>query len=399
MVRVKKRLDVLLVERGLAETRSQAQALVLAGRVRASTKAGALLDEAAGRARRSRRASSPGAARSSPTRSTRSGSTSQARTASTWARRPAGSRTACSRRARRGSARSTSAAASSTSGCARPAGHGVDRLNARRLSARRLPFAPTFVTCDVSFISAREARPAAGPRVRRARAGGHSSLVKPQFEAGRADVGRAESCGSRRAPARARRACAGARPSWGAEVVGECDSGLPGPKGNREFFLLLRDEELESAPLPSAVRARRRGDARRARDDRRRARAPSAASPTARAWSSSPTRTVADPTSPSRSAATARCCARCTASSARRARDRRQLRPGRLPDEHLARTSSRPASRARSPATTGWSSSRRSQAELGGERHAARQRRRRRRARCPAGWSSSAARSAARASA
>ena len=36
----KKRLDVVLVERGLAESRSQAQALVLAGRVRGHTKPG-----------------------------------------------------------------------------------------------------------------------------------------------------------------------------------------------------------------------------------------------------------------------------------------------------------------------------------------------------------------------
>jgi len=43
----KKRLDVLLVERGLAETRSQAQALVLAGRVRGHSKAGEQIDEAA----------------------------------------------------------------------------------------------------------------------------------------------------------------------------------------------------------------------------------------------------------------------------------------------------------------------------------------------------------------
>ena len=44
---MKKRLDVLLVERGLAETRSQAQALVLAGRVRGHTKAGEQVDDAA----------------------------------------------------------------------------------------------------------------------------------------------------------------------------------------------------------------------------------------------------------------------------------------------------------------------------------------------------------------
>jgi 23S rRNA (cytidine1920-2'-O)/16S rRNA (cytidine1409-2'-O)-methyltransferase len=29
-------------------------------------------------------------------------------------------------------------------------------------------------------------------------------------------------------------------PDWGAKVEGVADSGLPGPKGNREFFLYLR---------------------------------------------------------------------------------------------------------------------------------------------------------------
>ena len=37
----KKRLDVLLVERGLAESRAQAQALVMAGRVPGHSKPGA----------------------------------------------------------------------------------------------------------------------------------------------------------------------------------------------------------------------------------------------------------------------------------------------------------------------------------------------------------------------
>src|SRR5437588_6731906 len=43
---MKKRLDVLLVERGLAETRAQAQALVLAGRVLGHAKPGTQVDEA-----------------------------------------------------------------------------------------------------------------------------------------------------------------------------------------------------------------------------------------------------------------------------------------------------------------------------------------------------------------
>ncbi|MGI8422300.1 MAG: SAM-dependent methyltransferase, partial [Gaiellaceae bacterium] len=42
---MKKRLDVLLVERGLAASRAQAQALVLAGLVPGDDKAGAQIDE------------------------------------------------------------------------------------------------------------------------------------------------------------------------------------------------------------------------------------------------------------------------------------------------------------------------------------------------------------------
>src|ERR671936_486458 len=43
----KKRLDVLLVERGLVDSRAQAQALVLAGRVPGHEKAGEQVDESA----------------------------------------------------------------------------------------------------------------------------------------------------------------------------------------------------------------------------------------------------------------------------------------------------------------------------------------------------------------
>ena len=44
---MKKRLDVLLVERGLAESRAQAQALVMAGRVHGYAKPGTQVDDAA----------------------------------------------------------------------------------------------------------------------------------------------------------------------------------------------------------------------------------------------------------------------------------------------------------------------------------------------------------------
>ena len=64
-------------------------------------------------------------------------------------------------------------------------------------------------------------------------------LVKPQFEAGRADVGKGGVVTSREIRTRVAREVAEAALEWDAEAVGAVDSGLPGPKGNRELFLHL----------------------------------------------------------------------------------------------------------------------------------------------------------------
>ena len=95
------RLDVALVERGLAASRERARALILAGQV-ARRRPGRLEGRRAGRRRRARRArrrpiirTSAAAASSSRTRSTRSASTAPAAARSTSARRPAASPTCC----------------------------------------------------------------------------------------------------------------------------------------------------------------------------------------------------------------------------------------------------------------------------------------------------------------
>jgi 23S rRNA (cytidine1920-2'-O)/16S rRNA (cytidine1409-2'-O)-methyltransferase len=115
----------------------------------------------------------------------------------------------------------------------------LERTNVREL--RKLPYAPELVVCDVSFISVRTALP---PAVALAAPGWEALvLVKPQFEAGRADVGKG---GVVRDPAVHRRVLeevAEAALAWGGETAGVVDSGLPGPKGNREFFLHLVHRE------------------------------------------------------------------------------------------------------------------------------------------------------------
>jgi 23S rRNA (cytidine1920-2'-O)/16S rRNA (cytidine1409-2'-O)-methyltransferase len=114
----------------------------------------------------------------------------------------------------------------------------LERVNARALA--ELPFPPELVVCDVSFISVRTALP---PALRLARPVWQAVvLVKPQFEAGRAEAGK----GVVRDPAvraRVARQVAEAALAWGGQTVGAVDSGVPGPKGNRELFLHLVHRE------------------------------------------------------------------------------------------------------------------------------------------------------------
>jgi 23S rRNA (cytidine1920-2'-O)/16S rRNA (cytidine1409-2'-O)-methyltransferase len=235
----KKRLDVLMVERGLAETRSQAQALVLAGRVPGHAKAGEQVDDSAEiEVEAGPRFVSRGGEKLANALATFTidveGEDCLDIGAST------GGFTDCLLQA--GAARV----------CALDVGYGqlhpklredprvtvMERVNVRDLDCGQLPFAPAFLTCDVSFISLGKALP---PALACAAPGWRALvLVKPQFEAGRAEVGKG---GVVRDPEVHRRVVdevAAQASSWGAHVEGAADSGLPGPKGNREFFLYLR---------------------------------------------------------------------------------------------------------------------------------------------------------------
>jgi 23S rRNA (cytidine1920-2'-O)/16S rRNA (cytidine1409-2'-O)-methyltransferase len=110
----------------------------------------------------------------------------------------------------------------------------IERLNARELRPADLPFAPALATIDVSFISLVKVLPAVAACL--APGGEILAMVKPQFELGRARVGR----GVVRDPADRREAIlsvADAAPELGLPIRGFASSGLPGPKGNRETFV------------------------------------------------------------------------------------------------------------------------------------------------------------------
>jgi 23S rRNA (cytidine1920-2'-O)/16S rRNA (cytidine1409-2'-O)-methyltransferase len=98
--------------------------------------------------------------------------------------------------------------------------------------------AAEFVTIDVSFISVATILPAVVAAA--ARQAEFLILVKPQFELPRADVGAGgivrDTALHQRAIERVRAAAAGA----GLEIVGVFPSRVPGAEGNQEFFIYAR---------------------------------------------------------------------------------------------------------------------------------------------------------------
>ena len=242
----KKRLDVLLVERGLAESRAQAQALVLAGRIRGHSKAGSQVDEAA------ELEVAPGP------RFVSRGGEKLAHALETFAV-DVGGEDCLDVGASTGGFTDCLLQAGAARVCAVDVGYGqlhprlrddprvtvLERTNVRELDCEQLPFAPTFIVCDVSFIGLAKALP---PALACAAPGWRALvLVKPQFEAGRADVGKGGVVRDPEVHKRVLDEVAAQAPIWGAHVEGVTDSGLPGPKGNREFFLYLRAASQTSA--------------------------------------------------------------------------------------------------------------------------------------------------------
>ena len=115
----------------------------------------------------------------------------------------------------------------------------MERVNARDLTAADLPFEPSLVTVDVSFISLAKLL---GP-VAAAAPGADLDLlamVKPQFELGPERVGKGGVVRDAEDRRDALRAVAAAAAAEGLVVRGFASSGLPGPKGNRETFVWCR---------------------------------------------------------------------------------------------------------------------------------------------------------------
>jgi 23S rRNA (cytidine1920-2'-O)/16S rRNA (cytidine1409-2'-O)-methyltransferase len=113
----------------------------------------------------------------------------------------------------------------------------LDRVNIRLAPPDLLPERVDLVVIDVSFISLRLVLPALPPLVKPGAP--VIALVKPQFEVGRADVGKGGIVRDEAARARALAEVRAAAAALGYDVRGDTVSPITGGKGNIELLLHL----------------------------------------------------------------------------------------------------------------------------------------------------------------
>ena len=119
----------------------------------------------------------------------------------------------------------------------------LEKTNARNLTAAEIPEPVDLIVCDASFIGL--AKVLACPMTFAKRQARLVALIKPQFEAGREEVGKG---GVVRDSAVHERVCAEACAwveSQGWEVMGIEKSPITGPEGNVEFLLAAIRGEIQ----------------------------------------------------------------------------------------------------------------------------------------------------------
>jgi 23S rRNA (cytidine1920-2'-O)/16S rRNA (cytidine1409-2'-O)-methyltransferase len=115
----------------------------------------------------------------------------------------------------------------------------LERTNARHLSRQQIPDPLDGIVCDASFIGLEVVLPA--PLALAAPTARLIALIKPQFEVGPAEVGKG---GIVRDPELHRDVCTriadwlGRQPGWA--VIGVTESPITGADGNREFLIAAK---------------------------------------------------------------------------------------------------------------------------------------------------------------
>ena len=133
----------------------------------------------------------------------------------------------------------------------------IERKNVRELVPGELEYEPDLLVADLSFIAVAKVLPALLPLM--AERFDAVVLVKPQFEVGRERVGKGGVVRDPDVRVDAVVEAGEAAAAAGYSVLGVCSSGLPGPAGNLEWFLWLaelgREGAIDLAELRAAAQA------------------------------------------------------------------------------------------------------------------------------------------------
>lgn len=117
----------------------------------------------------------------------------------------------------------------------------LERTNARYLTREQIPEEIDFFSVDVSFISLKIILPAVRPLLKD---GGKAvCLIKPQFEAGREKVGKKGVVRDKETHAEVIKTITDFAFDTGFSVVGLDFSPIKGPEGNIEYLMYLRKEQ------------------------------------------------------------------------------------------------------------------------------------------------------------
>jgi 23S rRNA (cytidine1920-2'-O)/16S rRNA (cytidine1409-2'-O)-methyltransferase len=119
----------------------------------------------------------------------------------------------------------------------------LERTNIRFLEASSLPEVPDLAVIDASFISLDKVLP---PTLRLIKDGGEIiALIKPQFEVGRGEVGKGGVVRDERKHQEVIASICSLAEGLGLVVRGVIESPILGPKGNREFLIHL-EKKIEA---------------------------------------------------------------------------------------------------------------------------------------------------------
>ena len=129
----------------------------------------------------------------------------------------------------------------------------LERTNIRYVTREQVPDPIDFASVDVSFISLKLVLPVAAELLRGG--GGMVCLVKPQFEAGRGKVGKKGVVRERATHVEVLENAVGYAAENGFSVAGLDFSPVKGPEGNIEYLMYLRREEGGSLPEREEIAA------------------------------------------------------------------------------------------------------------------------------------------------